>query len=326
MKQPAATKLPQAGVPPFLGIAAALLSVYLFWGGTYLGMKIAIETIPPFTMGGVRFLTAGFILYILARMKGETRPNAREWRGAGITGALLLLGGNGIVAWAEQRVPSAVASLLVATVPLWMLLFSWAGPGRKKPSAGVVTGIVLGFAGIVILVVHPGSSSGRSLDMAGIAALLLASVSWSIGSLYSRKANLPGSPLLSTAVQMIVGGSLLLIVSLLLGEWSGFKPGAVSLRSFAALGYLIAFGSIVSYTAYIWLLKHAEPVLVSTYAFVNPVVAVFLGWFLGGEQLSSSSLTAACFIVAAVAVITVSGKSTSGRKSARRSASVTGRD
>ncbi|SEG72033.1 EamA family transporter [Paenibacillus sp. UNC499MF] len=325
MKQPAATKLPQAGVPPFMAITAALLLVYLFWGGTYLGMKIAIETIPPFTMGGIRFLSAGFILYILARFKGVKRPNAGEWKGAGIAGALLLLGGNGVVAWAEQRVPSAVASLLVATVPLWMLVFGWAGPSRKKPSAGVMTGIVLGFAGIVILV-HPGSSSGGSLDMAGIAALLLASVSWSIGSLYSRKAKLPESPLLSTAVQMVVGGSLLLIVSLVLGEWSGFQPGAVTLRSFAALGYLIAFGSIVSYTAYIWLLKHAEPVLVSTYAFVNPVVAVFLGWFLGGEQLSSNSLTAACFIVAAVAVITVSGKSTSGRKSARRSASVAGRD
>ncbi|MFB7813619.1 drug/metabolite exporter YedA [Paenibacillus chitinolyticus] len=326
MKQPPGTNLTQAGTSKFLGTAAALMSVYLFWGGTYLGMKVAIETIPPFTMGGVRFLSAGLILYVLARLTGEKRPNAEEWKGAGITGALLLLGGNGVVAWAEQRVPSAIASLLVATVPLWMLVFGWMGHSRNKPSTGIVAGLLLGFAGIVILVVHPGSSSGGNLDMLGIVSLLLASVSWSIGSLYSRKAKLPQSPLLSTALQMIIGGALLLITALVLGEWSGLQPSTITLRSYAALGYLIAFGSIVSYTAYIWLLKHAEPVLVSTYAFVNPVVAVFLGWSLAGEQLSPNSLTAAVFIIAAVVVITLSRKGKGARKPPGRSASVTSRD
>ncbi|MGX4585951.1 drug/metabolite exporter YedA [Paenibacillus chitinolyticus] len=326
MKQPPGTNLTQAGTSKFLGTAAALMSVYLFWGGTYLGMKVAIETIPPFTMGGVRFLSAGLILYVLARLTGEKRPNAKEWKSAGITGALLLLCGNGVVAWAEQRVPSAIASLLVATVPLWMLVFGWMGRSRNKPSAGIVIGLLLGFAGIVILVAHPGSTSGGNLDMLGIASLLLASVSWSIGSLYSRKAKLPESPLLSTALQMIIGGALLLIAALVLGEWSGLQPSTITLRSYAALGYLIAFGSIVSYTAYIWLLKHAEPVLVSTYAFVNPVVAVFLGWSLAGEQLSPNSLTAAVFIIAAVVVITLSRKGKSTRKPPGRSASVTSRD
>lgn len=301
-------QVPAAGNSKLLMIGIALCAVYLFWGGTYLGMKVAIETMPPFIMAGIRFLVAGGVLYAVARIQDRTPPSLTEWRNAGIVGALLLLGGNGIVAWAEQRVPSSIASLLVATVPLWMIVFNWVG-SRKKPNIGVILGVTLGFVGIILLVWQAGGGNNTNgFDFIGIAALILASVSWSAGSLFSRTAKLPSSPLLSTALQMIVGGLLLIIFSFFLGDWSKLHVTQISFRSYIALGYLIVFGSIFGYTAYIWLLKHAEPALVSTYAFVNPVVAVSLGWFLADEQLGSHSLAAAIVIIAAVVIITVSGR------------------
>lgn len=286
-------------------IAIALLSLYLFWGGTYLGMRIAIETMPPFIMAGVRFIAAGLILYPFARLRGAKRPASGEWKGAGIVGALLLLGGNGMVAWAEQTVPSGIAALIVATVPIWIILISMLGKDRKKPGIGVAAGIVLGFSGIVVLVLQSLGNTEKGLDLAGMAVMLLASLSWSAGSMYSRKARLPESPLLSTAMQMLVGGALLFIASFFTGEWSRLDIAQISLRSYAALGYLVLFGSIIAYNAYIWLLKNADPSWVSTYAFVNPVIAVFLGWFIAGEELTVYSLAAAIIIVAAVVIITI---------------------
>ncbi len=286
-------------------IIVALLSVYIFWEGTYLGMKVAIETIPPFIMAGTRFLIAGGVFYTIARLKGEKRPKVEEWKGAGIVGALMLMCGNGVVAWAEQRVPSAIASLLVATVPLWIILFNWLGRNRKKPNIGVIVGILLGFSGIYVLVLHSGGTNSKGIDTIGILALLLASISWSAGSLYSRSAKLPKSPMLSTAMQMVVGGVLLSIASFFLGDWSKMHLFEISIRSCIAFGYLIVFGSIIGYSAYIWLLKNAEPSLVSTYAFVNPIIAVFLGWFLANEQLTVNSLVAAVIIIPAVIFITI---------------------
>jgi drug/metabolite transporter (DMT)-like permease len=286
-------------------ISLALLSVYLFWGGTYLGMKIAIESIPPFIMAGVRFFLAGAVLFLIGRWKGAALPSLSEWRGAGIVGALLLLGGNGIVAWAQLRLPSAIASLLVATVPLWILLFNWIGGSRQKPTTGVIGGMLCGMAGIAVMVIHPGAAGDQGVDLIGILALLVASISWSVGSLYSRSAKLPESPLMSTALQMIIGGILLGITSWFLDDWSQLHEAEITLRSWIALGYLIVFGSIIAYTAYIWLLKHAEPSLVSTYAFVNPIVAVFLGWLLADEHLTVQSWIAAAMIIAAVAIITI---------------------
>lgn len=293
-------------------VTLALLTVYLFWGGTYLGMKVAIESIPPFIMAGVRFFLAGVVLFLIGRWKGAEMPGAAEWKGAGIVGALLLLGGNGVVAWAELRLPSAIASLLIATVPLWILVFNWAGGSRQKPTVGVMAGILFGLAGVAVLVVHPGGPDNSGVDTIGILALLFASMSWSFGSLYSRIAKLPTSPLMSTALQMIVGGVLLGIASIFLDDWTKLHLTEISLRSWIALGYLIVFGSILAYTAYIWLLKNAEPSLVSTYAFVNPIVAVFLGWLLADEQLTTQSWIAAAMIIAAVAIITIfRGKSAS---------------
>ncbi|WP_438494825.1 EamA family transporter [Paenibacillus sp. IHBB 3054] len=287
-------------------VGIALLSVYLFWGGTYVGMKVAIETMPPFLMAGIRFFVAGALLYVISRLSGAKRPAGREWRSSAIVGALLLLGGNGLVAWSEQRVSSSIASLIVAAVPVWMMLFGWFGRSGKRPNPGVIAGIVLGLLGIAVLVFQPGQGdNGTATDLIGIITLLAASLSWAAGSMYSRIARIPDSPLMSTAAQMLTGGALLLVFSFFTGDWSKMDVPAISLRSYAALGYLIVFGSIIGYTAYIWLLKNADATLVSTYAFVNPIVAVFLGWLLAGELLTVNTLTAAVIIIAAVVLVTI---------------------
>ena len=288
---------------PFL-IALAMACVYLFWGGTYLGMKIAIETMPPFLMAGVRFLIAGSALYIVRRLMGDARPALRQWRDAGIVGGLLLLGGNGLVAWAEQTVPSSIASLMVATAPLWMAAIGGL-TGMSRPGLGGWIGLVVGFSGIAILVLGSKGSPSGELNPMGIVALLCASVFWASGSLYSRRASQPGSPLLWTGMQMILGGALLLTLSLSMGDLKRFDPALLSARSFAALAYLMIGGSIIGYTAYIWLLKITETTLVSTYAFVNPVVAVLLGWLVAGEQIGGNALAAAAVIIAAVVIITL---------------------
>lgn len=281
----------------------ALLIVYLFWGGTYLGIRFAVQTIPPFLMAGTRFLIAGLAVYLYARMRGAARPKPQHWIDAGIVGALLLLGGNGLVSWAEQLVPSSIAALLIATVPLWMILLGLFDKDARRPNAVVCAAVALGFAGILILVL-PSSGLGR-ISLAGVAALLAASLFWSLGSMYSRRARLPGSPLLAVGMQMLVGGALMVLASGLGGEWSRFHPAQVSARSLFGMGYLVLFGSIVGYSAYIWLLKNADPTWVSTYAFVNPIVAVFLGWLLAGEQLTARSIWATGIIVLSVVIITI---------------------
>ena len=283
-------------------VPLALAAVYLFWGGTYLGMKYAIQTIPPFLMAGMRFCVAGWILYAVLRLKGEKRPTGAQLKNAGIVGALLLVGGNGIVAMAEQTVPSSIASLLVATVPLWITLIRFVTE-RRKPSAGTAVGIVLGLCGIAALVWNPGAAS-QTVNVLGILALLLSTLSWSAGSLYSARANMPPSPLLSTGVQMIVGGSLLLILAALHGDWNGFTFAQVSGSSWLAMGYLILFGSLTGFTAFVWLLKNAEPSLVATYAYVNPVVAILLGWLIAGERHGVNALIAAAVIIVSVVLIT----------------------
>lgn len=289
--------------PKLMSILIALLAVYIFWGATYLGMKIAIDTIPPFIMAGVRFIIAGIILYTVAIFNGVKKPGLEEWKEAGIVGILLLLGGNGVVAWAEQKVPSGIASLLLATVPLWIILFNWLGGKKEKPTPSVIIGIILGILGMGVLVWHSGTD--QHLDLLGVIALLMAAISWSWGSIYSLTAKLPKSPMLSTAMQMLVGGGALLFLSFFMGNWSKLNISQISFSSYLALGYLIVFGSIAGYSAYIWLLKNAEPALASTYAFVNPIVAVFLGWLIVGEELTVNSLLSAVIIVASVAIITV---------------------
>ncbi len=290
--------------PPRWQIATAFAAIYLIWGSTYLAIRFAVETFPPFLMAGMRFLVAGAILYPWSRLRGASQPVRSHWLAAAVVGGLLLLGGNGGGVWAAQRVPSGLTALLIGTVPLWMALLDGLRPGGVKPNNGVMVGLLLGLFGIVLLV-GPGRLAGaRQVDLVGAAVLILASLSWATGSLYSRRAQLPASPLLATAMEMLAGGALLLIASLLVGEWTRFDSSALSLRSWLALGYLIIFGALVGFTAYIWLLRVSTPAHVSTYAYVNPVVAIFLGWAFAGEPLTARTLLAAAVIVAAVVIIT----------------------
>lgn len=284
------------------GVVGAFGAIYLIWGSTYLAIRIAIETLPPFLMVGVRFLTAGALLYLWVRPR-NSRPTVNQWGTTGLVGALMLVGGNGMVTWSEQWVASGLAALIVTTVPLWMVLLEWLG-GGSRPTGRIFMGLALGFAGVVLLV-NP-SSAGSDSDhyLLGIGALILAALSWSGGSIYSRRAALPKSPLLSTAMQMIVGGALALSIGLAAGEWASFDYRAISTRSVLALAYLSIFGSIVALSCYVWLLRVSTPARVSTYAFVNPLVAVALGSIFAGEPLTLPMVGAATAILTAVLLIT----------------------
>lgn len=285
-----------------LKVAVALAAVYVIWGSTYLAIRFAIETIPPFLMAGARYLAAGAVLYLWARFRGAPRPSLVHWRSALIVGAFLLLVGNGGVVWAEQYVESGLAALLISTEPLWIVLLVWLRPGGKKPGLRVISGLALGFLGLMLLV-RPGAG-GSGVNLLGATVLGLASLSWAWGSLYGQRAKLPESPLLTTGMQMLTGGVLLSLASLLAGEPGRFELAQVSARSMLALGYLVIFGAIVAFTAYVWLLRVASPVLVSTYAYVNPVVAVLLGWAFANEPVTAGTLAAAAVILTGVALIT----------------------
>ncbi len=285
-------------------VVLAFTAIYVIWGSTYLAIRFAIETMPPLLMAAVRFLIAGSLLYAWVRARGTPAPRRDEWRATTIVGGLMLLGGNGAVVWAEQRVPSGVTALLVALVPLWMVLLEWWRRGGVRPDSRTVAGLALGLGGLALLVGPEQVLGGGHVDHAGAAVLALGSLSWAAGSLYSRHAHLPASPMLATAMEMLGGGVLLLLAAGARGEWAQADLAAISLRSALAAGYLVVFGSLVAFTAYIWLLRVTTPARVSTYAYVNPVVAMLLGWALAGEPLTPRTLVAAAIIIAAVGLIT----------------------
>ncbi len=285
-------------------IVLAFAAIYVIWGSTYLAIRFAIETLPPLLMAAVRFLIAGAVLYAWVRARGTPAPRRDEWLATTIVGGLLLLGGNGAVVWAEQRVPSGVTALLVALVPLWMVLLEWRGRGGARPDAGTVAGLALGLGGLLLLVGPEQVLGGGHIDHAGAVVLALGTLSWAAGSLYSRHAHLPAAPMLATAMEMLCGGALLLVAAGVRGEFAQADLGAISLRSALSFAYLVVFGSLVAFTAYIWLLRATTPARASTYAYVNPVVAMLLGWALAGEPLSPRTLLAAAVIVTAVVLIT----------------------
>ena len=287
----------------FWKLVAAFAAVYVIWGSTYLGIRIAVETIPPFLMAGMRQATAGLLLYAWLRWRGVPRPERVHWRSATVVGALMLLVGNGGVAWAEKVVPSGLTALLIATMPLWMTLLDWLWHGAARPGGQIVAGLALGFIGAGLLVAPGQFAGGSHVDPWGALVLFVATVAWAAGSLYSRRAVLPTAALLGAAMEMLTGGALLLVASGLLGEWRGFALAQVSQRSWIALVYLTVFGSIVAYSAYMWLMKVTTPARASTNAFVNPIVAVLLGWWLGGEPMNARIVLAAGVIVIAVLLI-----------------------
>ncbi len=274
-------------------IILSLLAVYLIWGSTYLGIRIALESWPPFLMSALRFLAAGVVMYAFLRWRGVAAPTPRQWRNTVVTGTLLLAAGNGLVCYAEQTVSSSLAAVAIAGMPLFAALF--AGLYGRWPRPRDWLGIVVGFSGVILL--NLGGEMRAS--PAGAIALVAAPLCWAFGLVWSRHQDMP-DPLMSTAAQMLTGGAVLVLVTLLLGEsW----PAAPTLRATAALAYLTVFGSLVAFTAYIYLLQHVRPALATSYAYVNPPIAVALGVWLLGERFSSWELAAMVVILAGVAVI-----------------------
>lgn len=286
---------------PLWLVIAAFAAIYIIWGSTYLAIRIGVETLPPFLMAGVRSLIAGGLMYAFV-FRAQARPTWAQWRAAAIVGGFLLLGGNGLVTWAEKTVPSGVAALLVTTVPIWMVLLHWMWPGGARPTLAEGLGVLLGFSGVVLLLGGGSASDGAAVDRLGGTALVVASLCWSFGSLYARRAALPKAPLLAAAMEMLCGGAMLTVVGLVRGETAEIG-GHISLPSVAALVYLIVFGSLIGFTAYSWLLGVTTPAKVATYAFVNPVVAVMLGWTIGKEPFTPRFLMASGVIIFAVVIV-----------------------
>ena len=299
--------LPRRTLAPTALIWLALGAVYVIWGSTYLAIREAVTTLPPLLAASVRFLVAGGLLYVWAVRRGEReadRPRWPQWRAAAIVGVLLLLVGNGGVSLAERTVPSGIASLVIATIPLWLAIIDRLFFGQRLvPQA--IAGLVLGFGGLALLV---GGTTGGRLDVTGIAILLVSAIGWATGSMYSRRAPLPARPLVGTAMEMLAGGIALAIAGALHGELTQIHPERFSAASLVALGYLIVFGSWVAFSAYVWLLRAAPISLVSTYAYVNPIVAVFLGWAFLSEQINPRTLISGGVILAAVALMVTARK------------------
>jgi drug/metabolite transporter (DMT)-like permease len=288
-------------------LLVSYVAVYLIWGSTYLFISFADQTLPPFLMAGTRFVVAGALLYAWARLHNAARPGRVHWRSAAIVGLLLLVGGNGGVVFAEQFLPSSLVALLVSTVPIWIAVLDWVRPAGVRPSLSTGFGLVLGFVGVALLIgLDSGQkgTGGGSVNPLYASVVLLAAISWAAGSLYSRTARMPDQPLLGNGMEMLAGGGVLLTLGIATGELNQIHLHSISARSVLALGYLIVFGSLVAFTAYIWLLQHAPVTRVATYAYVNPVVAVALGWAFDHEQLTARTLVAAAVIVTGVAVIT----------------------
>lgn len=284
-------------------IILAFGAVYLIWGSTYLAIRYAIDTMPPLMMAGARFTIAGAILYLWSQFRNPERVGMKQWRSASIIGILLFVGGNGGLTWAEQFVPTGLAALLLATIPLWMVVLDSLRRESAPITKRVIVGLILGLIGVLLLIT-PGKLLGNGhVDALGAAVLLIGSITWAAGSLYSRRAPLPKSTLLSAGMQMFTGGIGLLLAGLIGGEASQIRVTEISVLSAASFLYLLVFGSLIGFTAYTWLLGATTPARASTYAYVNPLVAVALGWAVGGETVTGRVVLAAAIIISAVIAI-----------------------
>jgi len=286
-------------------VIAAFAVIYVVWGSTYIAIRVVVETLPAFLSAGVRFLVAGGIMFAVLSAREVSRPSPSQWRYAMVTGTLMLVGGNGLVVWAERTLSSGFTALIVALAPVWFALLEWLRPGGARPLFKTVIGIVLGFIGVALLVQARGANTSLNGQWPGVLAVIVAGICWAAGSLYAKYKPNVRSPWMTAAAQMICGGTGLLFVSLLLGEPFHTDWSRISGRSLAALGYLIVFGSWIGFTAYVWLLGVSTPARISTYAYVNPVIAVLLGWVLLGERVTLGMLGGAAVILLGVVIITV---------------------
>jgi drug/metabolite transporter (DMT)-like permease len=291
-------------MPTRASLYLAFAAIYLIWGSTYLAIRVAVETMPPFLMAGARFLTAGLLLFTFLRLRGAARPSAHQWRANAIIGLFLILGGNGAVVWAEQFVPSGITALVIGIGPLFIVLTEWAWPGGIRPTATTMVALLLGFAGVTWLAAPWENGADGGLHLGGVGAILLGCVSWGIGSIYSRHAKHGAEPFVASSLQMLGGGAALLVAALGHGDFARFDATTIPPRAWGAFTYLIGVGSLIGFSTFVWLMKHSTPARVATYAYVNPIVAVLLGWLILDEPVTSRTVVASIVIVAAVALIT----------------------
>jgi drug/metabolite transporter (DMT)-like permease len=291
-------------------VLLAFAIIYFVWGSTYLAIRVGVREIPPFLMAGTRFLVAGSVLYAWMRTKGTPSPTAREWRGATLLAVLIFVLDYGLLFWAERRIPSGIAAVMLATIPVFMTLSEIWIIKTQRLTVRLGAALITGIAGVAVLVNRSGSFGDTSIDTLGACALIVAAISWSLASALTRKVPLPSAKTMSSGVQMLAGGVLLMLMATLLGEFRGFRMQAVSAKAWLALAYLIVAGSIVAFTAYVWLIHHESPTKVGTYAYVNPVVAILVGYFFAGEAIGLRTIVGSVLVLLSVIGITTSPKET----------------
>ena len=289
-------------------VLLAFAIIYFVWGSTFLAIRVGVREVPPFLLAGMRFLIAGAVLYAGMRIKGTSSPTAREWTSATLLAVLIFVFDYGLLFWAERRVPSGIAAVMMATIPVFMALSEIFIMKTQRLTARLATALMVGVAGVTVLVSHSVTFGDTPIDTLGACALIVASVSWSVASALTRKLPLPAEKAMSSGAQMLAGGILLTITAASLGEFHGFHAQAVSLKAWLALAYLIVAGSIIGFTAYVWLIHHESPTKVGTYAYVNPVVAVIVGYVFGGEPLGARTVLGTLLVLVSVIVITTAKK------------------
>ena len=289
-------------------ILLAFAMIYFVWGSTFLAIRVGVHEVPPFLLAAMRFFTAGLVMYAWLRLKGTPIPTRREWVAASALGALIFVVDYGCLFWAEQRVPSGVAAVVLATIPVFITLMEIIFLRTQRLTVRLSLALIVGLVGVAVLMNHSLSLGEVPVNRAGALALLVAAVTWSIATIFTRRLHLPASKPMSAATQMLTGGALLFVLTALTGEFAGFRVQAISGRAWFALVYLIIAGSIIGYTAYVWLLHYESPTKVGTYAYVNPVVAVCLGYFVGGEAVGPRTLLGTLLVLVSVITITTTPK------------------
>ena len=313
-------------------ILFAFCIIYFVWGSTFLGIRVGVREVPPFLLAGIRFTFAGLVLYAWMRLKGTPAPTRKEWKGAFFLGTLMFLIDYGSLFWAEQRVPSGIAAVILASIPLFITLLEIIFLRTQRLTVRLAVGLLVGILGVSILMAKSISLGEAPLDRRGAAAILVAAMGWSVGTILTRKLTLPASKAMSAAAQMLLGGLQLLALTVLSGELAGFHLLKVSPTAWFALAYLIVFGSLIGFTAYVWLLHYESPTLVGTYAYVNPVVAVAVGHFVGGEAIGLRTILGSVFVLASVLMITMMSSKQSqnttkiGRQNEKADANLTAAD